>query len=202
MLVAEVVLFDTLTDMIASHNPMAKTAEQLWQYINDCLSSFRLCPGMKQEAYMAQMQGLTAMSTQHMSMLMYSPAGFVLMPGVQGYHMPQSVQQPMQQAHMVQQAHDMQHALQGYDFNSDNFINAFSTAQHQCMQCSNCNTYKTMPDPLCDYVLHDTLDCQQKCNMCNMAVPKHLRLADSNCHCIRFDGWQHRLEQRPAQLPL
>jgi hypothetical protein len=32
---AEPVLFDTLTDMIATHSPMAKTTEQLRQYIAD-----------------------------------------------------------------------------------------------------------------------------------------------------------------------
>jgi hypothetical protein len=38
VLAVEVVLFDTLTDMIASHNPMAKTAVRLRQYINDRMS--------------------------------------------------------------------------------------------------------------------------------------------------------------------
>ena len=57
--VAEVVLFDTLADMITSHSPMAKTAEQLQQYINNCLSLHRLGPGMKQEAYMVQTQGIS-----------------------------------------------------------------------------------------------------------------------------------------------
>ena len=117
----EVVLFDTLTDMIASHSPMAKTAERLRQYINDRMSSHGLRPGMKQEAYMAQTQGPMAMSAQHMPMPMYSPASFVSMSGAQGCHAPQPVQQPpptaqyapqpMQQAHMVQQAHEMQRAL-------------------------------------------------------------------------------------------
>ena len=180
----EVVLFDTLTDMIANHSPMAKTAVRLRQYINDRRSSFGLRPGMKQEAYMAQTQGPMAMSAQHMPMPMYSPAGFVSMSGAQGYHAPQPVQQPshaaqyapqpMQQAHMVQQAHDMQRALQGYDFDGDDFVDAFGAAQRRRVQCSNCNTYETMPEPPRDYVPHDTLDCQQKCNMCKMAAPRHL----------------------------
>ena len=103
---------------------------------------------------------------------------------------------------MVQQAHDMQRALQGYDFDGDDFVDVFSAAQRRRVQCSNCNTYETMPDRHCDYVPHDTLDCQQKCNMCKMQAPRHLRPADSDRRCIRFDGWQHRLEQRPVQLPL
>jgi hypothetical protein len=209
--VTEMVLFDTLTDMIASHSPMAKTAVRLRQYINDRMSSFGLRPGMKQEAYMAQTQGPMAMSAQHMPMPMYSPAGFVSMSGAQGYRAPQPVQQPshavqyapqpMQQAHMVQQAHDMQRALQGYDFEGDDFVDAFGAAQRRRVQCSNCNTYETMLDPPRGYVPHDTLDCQQKCNMCKMAAPKHLGPADSDRRCIRFDGWQRRLEQRPVQLP-
>ena len=201
-----------LMDMIASHSPMAKTAVWLRQYINDHMSSHRLCPGMKQEAYMAQTQSPMAMSAQHMPMLMYLPAGFVSMSGAQGYRAPQLVQQPlhavqyapqpMQQAHMVQQAHDMQRVLQGYDFEGDDFVDAFGAAQRRCVQCSNCNTYETMLDPLHSYVPHDTLDCQQKCNMCKMVVLAHLRPADSDCCCIRFDGWQCRLAQRPMQLPL
>ena len=69
--VTEVTLFDTLTDMITKHDAMARTTVKLQQYTNDCLSLFRLCPGMKQEAYMVQTQGLMAMSTQHMPMPMY-----------------------------------------------------------------------------------------------------------------------------------
>ena len=207
----EVVLFDQLTDMIATHSPMAKTAERLRQYINDRRSSFGLRPGMKQEAYMAQTQGPMAMSAQHMPMPMYSPAGFVSMSGAGGYHAPQPVQQPshaaqyapqpMQQAHMVQQAHDMQRALQGYDWDGDDFVDAFGAAQRRRVQCSNCNTYETMPKPPRDYVPHDTLDCKQKCNMCEMPAPRHLGPADSDRRCIRFDGWQRRLEQRPVRLP-
>ena len=101
---------------------------------------------------------------------------------------------------MVQQAHDMQRTLQGYNFDGDDFINVFSVAQCWCVQCSNCNTYKTMPNLPHDYVPHDMLNCQQKCNMCKMAAPRHLGPADSNCCCIRFDSWQHRLEQRPVWL--
>ena len=86
----------------------------------------------------------------------------------------------MQQAHMVQQVHDMQCMLQGYNFDGDNFINVFGAAECQHMQCSNCNTYKTMPDLLCDCVPHNMLNCQQKCNMCKMLVLRHLRPADSN----------------------
>ena len=102
---------------------------------------------------------------------------------------------------MVQQAHDMQRALQGYDFEGDDFVDTFSAAQRQHVQCSNCSTYETMLDLPRGYVLHDTLDCQLKCNMCKMAALKHLRPADSDRRCIRFDGWQCRLEQRPMQLP-
>ena len=74
------------------------------------------------------------MSTQHMSMPMYSPTGFVSMSGAQGHRTSQPVQQPshamqyalelMQQVHMVQQAHDMQHVLQGYNFKGDDFVDA------------------------------------------------------------------------------
>ena len=60
--VTEVILFDTLTDMIAKHDAMAKTAVKLRQYINNRLSSFGLRPGMKQEAYMAQTQGPMAIT--------------------------------------------------------------------------------------------------------------------------------------------
>ena len=74
---------------------------------------------------------------------------------------------------MVQQVHDMQHTLQGYNFKGDDFVDAFSTAQRRHMQCSNCSTYETMLDPPRGYVPHDTLDCQQKCNMCKMAVHLH-----------------------------
>ena len=92
---------------------------------------------------MAQTQGLLAMSTQHMPMLMYSPASFVSMSGAQGCHVLQPVQQPphtvqyalqlMQQVHMVQQAHEMQHVLHRYNFEGDNFVDVFSTTQHQCV---------------------------------------------------------------------
>ena len=58
-----------------------------------------------------------------------------------------------------------------------------------------------MPKPPRDYVPHDTLDCKQKCNMCEMPAPRHLGPADSDRRCIRFDGWQCRLEQRPVRLP-
>ena len=81
---------------------------------------------------------------------------------------------------MVQQAHEMQRALHGYDFEGDNFVDAFGAAQRRCVQCSNCNTYETMLDPPRGYVPHDTLDCQLKCNMCKMAAPAHLGLADSD----------------------
>ena len=37
--------------------------------------------------------------------------------------------------------------------------------------------------------------------MCKKAPPEHPRLADSDHRCIRFDGWQRRLEQRPVQHP-
>ena len=211
VLVVEVVLLNQLTDMITKHDTVAKTADKLQQYIINCMSSHRLCPGMRQEAYMAQAQGLLAMSVQHMPTPVYSPSGFVLMSGAQGYHTLQLVQQLppttqyalqlMQQAHMVQQAHEMQCVLYRHDFEGDNFIDVFSTAQCQHMQCSNCNTYKNMFDPLCDYVLHDTLNCLQKCNMCKKAPPEHLGPADNERRCIRFDGWQHRLEQRPVQRP-
>ena len=162
---------------------------------------------------MAQTQGPAAMSAQHMPMPMYSPASFVSMPGAQGYHAPQSVQQPShpmqyalqpaQQVHMVQQAHEMQHALHGYNFEGDNFVDAFGAAQRRHVQCSNCNTYENMFDLLCNYVLHNTLDCPLlQCNMCKMRALVHLRLADSECCCIRFDSWQHRLAQGLVQLPL
>ena len=54
----------------------------------------------------------------------------------------------MQQAHMVQQVHEMQHTLHRYDFEGDNFVDAFGAAQRQHVQCSNCNTYEIMLDPL------------------------------------------------------
>ena len=160
---------------------------------------------------MAQTQGPMAMSAQHMPMPMYSPTGFVSMSGAGACHAPQPAQQPshaaqyapqpMQQAHMVQQAHDMQRALQGYDWDGDDFVDVFGAAQRRRVQCSNCNTYETMPKPPRDYVPHDTLDCKQKCNMCEMPAPRHLGPADSDRRCIRFDGWQRRLEQRPVRLP-
>ena len=161
---------------------------------------------------MAQTQGPAAMSAQHMSMPMYSPAGFVSMPGAQGYHAPQSAQQPshpvqyapqpVQQAHMVQQAHEMQRALHGSNFEGDDFVDAFGVAQRRRVQCSNCNTYKNMFDPPRNYVPHDTLYCPMpQCNMCKMKAPAHLRPADSERRCIRFDGWQRRLAQRLVQLP-
>ena len=54
-----------------------------------------------------------------------------------------------------------------------------------------------------NYVPHDTLDCPMpQCNMCKMKAPAHLGPADSERHCIRFDGWQRRLAQRLVQLPL
>ena len=160
---------------------------------------------------MVQTHGLMAMSAQHTPMPVYSPAGFVSMAGAQGYgtsqliqqslHVMQHVPQLMQQAHMVQQAHDMQCALQGYKFEGDNFVDAFGAAQCQHVQCSNCNTYENMLKLPHSYVLHDTLDCPLKCNMCEMALLKHLGLADNERRCIRFNGWQHKLEQRPAQHP-
>ena len=53
-----------------------------------------------------------------------------------------------------------------------------------------------------NYVPHDTLDCPMpQCNMCKMKAPAHLGPADSERHCIRFDGWQRRLAQRLVQLP-
>ena len=107
----------------------------------------------------------------------------------------------MQQAHMVQQVHEMQRTLHRYDFEGDNFVDAFGMAQRRRMQCSNCNNYENMFDPPCGYVPHDTLDCLLKCNMCKKAPPEHPRPADSERRCIRFDGWQHRLKQRPAQHP-
>jgi hypothetical protein len=109
--------------------------------------------------------------------------------------------QPAQQVHMVQQAHEMQHALHGYNFEGDNFVDAFGAAQRRHVQCSNCNTYENMFDLLCNYVPHDTLDCPMlQCNMCKMKALAHLRLADSECRCIWFDSWQHRLAQRLVQL--
>ena len=208
---AEAVLFDTLTDMIASHSPMARTADKLRQYIIDRMSSHGLRPGMKQEAYMAQTHGPMAMSAQHAPTAVYSPAGFVSMAGAQGYgasqpvqqspHVVQHVPQSMQQAHMVQQAHDMQRALQEYALEGDDFVDAFGAAQRRRVQCSNCNTYENMLKPPRGYVPHDTLDCPLKCNMCEMAPPKHLGPADNERRCIRFDGWQRKLEQRPAQRP-
>ena len=102
---------------------------------------------------------------------------------------------------MVQQVHEMQRALYGHDFEDDNFVDAFGMAQRRHVQCSNCNTYENMFDPPRGYVPHDTLDCPQKCNMCKKARPEHLGPADSERRCIRFDGWQRRLEQRPVQRP-
>ena len=117
-----------------------------------------------------------ALESQHMPMPMYSPAGFVSLPGAQGYHTPQSVQQPshpmqyalqpMQQVHMVQQAHEMQCALHGYDFEGDNFVDAFGVAQRLRVQCSNCNTYENMLDPPRNYVPHDTLDARSRAATC------------------------------------
>ena len=161
---------------------------------------------------MVQTHSLMAMSAQHVPTVVYSPTGFVSMAGAQGYGTSQLVQQSpyvmqhvlqsMQQVHMVQQAHDMQCMLQEYTLEGDNFVDAFSLAQHQHVQCSNCNTYENMLKLLHSYVLHDTLDCLLKCNMCKMVLPKHLSPANNECCCIRFDGWQCKLKQRPAQCPL